>query len=151
MFALIPVLPVAPYCIILNFVSLEKSPAIKASVANAEGDGHLPPFLASGHLAFDSALALSQPVTVPAYIIGDLQSTDLGVEHPALAGEGLGVWRNVIKAQTPDFIVPHDQFLRKRFGSVRHTEILPFCASQFLCCCAKQAVFKRILLSITFN
>ena len=115
------------------------------------GDRHLPPCLASGHLAFDPALALFQPATVPAYIIGDLQSTDLGVEHPALAGKGLGVRRDVMITQAPDFIVPHDQFLRKRFGIVRHTEILPFNASQFLCCCAKQAVFKRILLSITFN
>ena len=97
MFAIIPVLPVASYCTILNFF-FGKVPQIKASVVNAGGDGHLPPCLASGHLAFDSAMALSCPIAVPAYIIGDLQSTYLGIEHPALAGEGLGVRRNVMIA-----------------------------------------------------
>ena len=124
---------------------------MKARAVWAWGDGHLPPCLASGHLAFDPALALFKPAIVPAHIIGNLQGADLGVEHPALAGERLGVRRNVMIAQTPDFIVPDDQFLRQRFGIVRHTEILPFRASHFLCCGAKQAVLKRILLPITFD
>ena len=104
---------------------------MKARAVRAWGDGRLPLCLASGHLAFDPALALFQPATVPAHIIGDLQGADLGVEHPALASEGLGIRCNVIIAQAPDFILPYRQCLRQRFGIFRHAEILPFSSIHF--------------------
>ena len=98
--------------------------------------------LACGHFTFDTALALFQPATVPAQIVGDLQSADLGIDHPALAGIGLGVGCDMVIAQTPDFITSDRQFLRQRFAIVRHAEFLPFRTDQFLCRGSEQTIFK---------
>ena len=98
--------------------------------------------LACGHLTFDPALALFQPATVPAQIVRDLQSADLGIDHPALAGIGLGVGRDMVIAQTPDFITSDGQFLRQRFAIVRNAELLPFRTNQFFCRGSEQSIFK---------
>ncbi len=67
-------------------------------------------------ITLNPLLALFYPAAIPAQIIGDLQRANLGIEHPALTGVGLGIRRDMMIGQTPDLMISDGQFLRQRLA-----------------------------------